>query len=76
MTAGGGQGSPSHAGGGGSAVRRERVVAEQEAAVLAARSELAKASRQMARYGEVGAAAVGLESAEAPSIGSASVKGE
>ena len=30
---------------------RERVVAEQEAAVLAARSELARASRQMALYG-------------------------
>jgi hypothetical protein len=43
---------------------RERVMAEQEAAVIAARSELAKASRQMARYGEVGAAALGLESAE------------
>jgi hypothetical protein len=43
---------------------RERVVAEQEAAVIAARSELAKASSQMVRYGELGAAALGLETVE------------
>ncbi len=44
--------------------------------MLAARSELAKASRQMGRFGAVGAAAVGLSSAEARSVGSVSVKGE
>ena len=42
---------------------RERVVAEQDKAVLAARSELAKASRQMARYGEIGASVLGLSTA-------------
>ena len=39
---------------------REAVVVEQAAAVLAARSELARASSQMARYGVVGAMALGL----------------
>ena len=43
---------------------RERVVAQQDAAVLAARSELAKASTQMARYGVVGAMALGLSVGE------------
>jgi hypothetical protein len=43
---------------------RERVVAEQEAAVLVARSELAKASSQMARYGAVGAMALGVTAGE------------
>ena len=39
---------------------REAVVVEQAVAVFAARSELAQASRQMARYGVVGAMALGL----------------
>ncbi len=43
---------------------REPVVAEQEAAVRDARSELAKASRQMARYGAVGAMALGVTAGE------------
>lgn len=42
----------------------KRVVAKQEAAVLVARSELAKASRQVARYGTVGAMALGLSVGE------------
>ena len=36
------------------------MVVEQAAAVLGARSELAQASKQMARYGVVGAMALGL----------------
>jgi hypothetical protein len=51
------------------------AVAGQEAAVLAARSELAKASRQMVRMGAVVAASISLSSAEARSVGSVSVKG-
>ena len=48
----------------------ERVVAEQEGAVLPARCELAEASRQIAGCGAVGAAALGLSSAELGRFGS------
>jgi hypothetical protein len=51
---------------------RERVVAEQANAVLAARSELAKASKQMARFREVGASVLGLSSAEILRLGASS----
>jgi hypothetical protein len=43
---------------------RELMVAEQEAAFFVARSELAKASSQMARYGAVGAMALGVTAGE------------
>ena len=47
---------------------RERVVAEQEAAVPVAGSEVAKASRQMALYGAVGDTGLGLSVGELHSL--------
>jgi hypothetical protein len=53
----------------------QRRSPDRGAAVLAARSELAKASRQMVRMGAVVAASISLSSAEARSVASVSVKG-
>ncbi len=48
---------------------RELVLAEQEAATLSARLVLAEASRRMARYGVVGAGALGLSVGELRRLG-------